>query len=212
MNRRVIRHILYIVACALTGMEARAQSPGVAIPDALSALTAGPSGCLQAPVGESTRLSFFPGVAFVRGSCIREHGDSTTVLVGIDRDSVLYLASREALNLMIVRHPPRGIGEASVVAYARQALEIAGLESGKATLVHSLKELPSEARDTLATLDPPLAEVQRVGSGTWRLVMTFREPGGYYRPSVVQYSLYCTTDGYLSVISRTLLWRDPQHP
>src|SRR3954463_2225380 len=126
------------LAAVLAVGRAEGQSPSAAIPQALRALTRGFGGCLGDVASRDVQLSFFPDVHFVRGTCVLEHGDTTTALVGLDRDSVLYLASSvQTLKFLVLRHPPTKLDGTNVVAYTQQALEVAGLASGEARLLRA---------------------------------------------------------------------------
>lgn len=200
-------------AVALALSTAAAQSPSAAIPQAMRAMTEGFGGCMGQITTRSVELSYFPDVRFVRGSCAREHGDPATALVGIDRDSVLYLASSlETLKFLAFRHPPKTLDSASVVAYARQALEVAGLESGESTLLQSPKDVPDYARKSVKKAATPLIAVRPIfGGKAWDVGLTFREADGFYKPAIVRHSFWLFANGVIESVSSKLVWSDPMH-
>ena len=150
-------------------------------------------------------------MGFTRGTCFLEHGDETTAIVGVDGDSVFYLASRRTLEFLRRRHPPVGITEQTVVTYARQALEIADVESGKTTLLRSLTEVPAEARGSITRRNRPLFAVASQGQRAWHITLTFRELGGYYAPAIVQHEPRSSADGSVLYVDSKVLWSDPTH-
>lgn len=207
------------LALALALSTAEGQSPSVAIPQAMRAMTEGFGGCLGQITTRSVELSFFADVHFVRGKCALEHGDTTTALVGIDRDSVLYLASSvETLRFLVLRHPPKKLDSASAVAYAQQALEAAGLESGESTLLRSPEDVPAYARQAVtsaaAKAGTPLIFVTRLFPNTdrtWNVRMTFSKPSGYYKAAIVRHSFRLFTNGVIEGASSQVIWSDPEH-
>jgi len=200
------------LALTLALRTAEAQSPSAAIPQAMRAMTTGFGGCLGQVTTRSVELSFFSDVHFVRAACVREHGDSTTALVGIDSDSVLYLASSvETLKFLVLPHPPKELDSASAVVYAQQALEVAGLVSGEATLLRSPEEVPDYVRKSVRKAATPLIAVNPIfGGAAWDVDMTFREPG-YYGATIVRHSFMLFTNGMIEGASSRLIWSDPGH-
>jgi hypothetical protein len=201
------------LALLLALSSAEGQSPSAAIPQAMRAMTEGFGGCLGQVATRSVALSYFADVRFVRGTCVREHGDPTTALVGIDSDSVLYLASSlETLKFLAFRHPPQKLDSASVVAYARQALEVAGLESGESTLLRSLEDVPDYARKSVQKGATPLISVHGFfGNNAWDVAMTFREAEGFYRAAIVRHSFWLFANGTIENASSRVIWTDPGH-
>jgi len=141
-----MRTATVLAAYLLAGGPLVAQSPGTAIRDALRSLTHGWGGCSTEPEPMPVSIAYFPTVHFFRDECIREHGDPTSALVGLDSDSVLYLLqSPSALKFLVNRHPPVGRDSANTLHYARLSLEMAGAIPHQALLVLGATDLPSEA-------------------------------------------------------------------
>jgi hypothetical protein len=209
--------LLFLALVAFFPVALGGQSPGRAIGAALQAMTSGGGGCDDMSSVQPFQLPYFPAVQFYRGHCVREHGDSTTAVVALDADSVLYmLGSLEALRFLEARHPPRALDSAGAVAYVHAALELTGQATGYARLVRSPGELPAGLRDsTRERAGWPLSYARPTDSGRrwWTVVLTQVDPPGYYRPSLLRYeAAVLLPAGSFQGASARVLWHDTKHP
>ena len=186
-----------------------AQSPGAVIPTALTSLTAGFGGCSGPPVRRDTTIAAFPQVRFVRGYCVREHGDSTTAIVGIDADSVLYLlGSDDAFRFLVNRHPPPLIDSAKALAYARLALELSGLTSGLDRILMDFKDAPDTVRRLIRLGPPrPLMIRSQANGKVWDVYVTTVAPG-FKGPYYVSHEMSFLNTGYLMFVQDSFLYQD----
>ena len=177
-----------IVTCLLAAagtLPASAQTPGHAVQSALESLTGGFGGCGGIDAVRDTVIPQFPGVRFIRGTCVLEHGDSTSAIVALDGDSVLYLlASRDAFNFLVDRHPPPLLDSVTVTGYARLALELAGLADAYTHIVRTWAELPTAVRALRTQSDEqPVMINHQPGSSTWQVTAWASGPcyeGNYF--------------------------------
>jgi hypothetical protein len=190
-----------------------AQTSAAAVTQALRVMTAGFGGCFEKPVEESARLEFFAPVAFTRGTCEREHGDTISRIVGVDRGGVLHLlSSRDAFNFLVARNPPPPLDSTNVVRYALIALEMSGY-GGVGALLERIEDVPRAALDSVRRYNPPLTWINSRPNGrVWQVHFVTVAKGGYYRPSVARHELVLMGDGELVSVRTTLLWSDPNYP
>ena len=207
------RCTVFLILSTSLGIPSAGQSPGAAIPAALRSLTSGPGGCLEAPVSKDIPLAQFSGVRFVRGYCVLEHGDSTTAIVALDGDSVLYLlSSNDAFRFLVTRHSPPAIDSSGALAYAGVALELSGHISGHAQVLTDWKNVPDTVRSLLHLKKNQPFLVLTQGEGhVWDVFLTTVEPG-YYGPYYVNHEAHFLNTGYLLFVRDTLLYHPGSGP
>jgi hypothetical protein len=154
-----------------------------------------------------TTVAFFPGVRFVRGYCLGEHGDPRSGAVAADDDGVLYLlSSTSSFNFLVRRHAPAGLDSTSVLTYARLALEFTGHANGHARVLVSWRGVPDTARRPLNVgQDRPLFVSSHSPRGGWEVYFATVEPG-YDRSYFSRNHVSVERDGRVFVVDDSLVY------
>jgi len=195
----------------ILGPVAGAQTPGSAVPAALHSLTYGAGGCWDSLTIRDTIIEYFPGVRFFRGYCALEHGDPTSAIVALDRDSVLYLlASQESFDFLVDRHPPPPLDSAHALAYARAALELSGHVSVYAHMITDWAGLPDRAKQATQwrAHEPFLMVARNAFWQVWLFTATTCLDGMY----VTRHRLDLFRSGRLLAASDTVVYNSCRGP
>ncbi len=116
------------------------------IHDALMARVSYPSGCEAFDWVDTFSNPYFPGVQFVRGSCLQRHGARTSAVVATDSAHVVYvLGSDSGIRFLMRRHPVSSIDSANALGYTRLLLEMRGETSAADQIVTSMDEVVPDA-------------------------------------------------------------------
>jgi hypothetical protein len=205
-------HARFVLGLTLLApVWANAQSPGVAVPTALAVRHSGFGGCTGPLEFTPASSPFFPEVRFTRSRCVLEHGDPVTSIVGLDADSVLFLlASTDAFNFLVARHPPVRLDSTTLVSYALSALEFTGIISAGETLISKAEQLPSGARDSSWVKAGVLPVVRpEAGGQLWHVTLVTRAEPGHYQPVVRRHELRLARSGQIVAMESRSVWRDP---
>jgi hypothetical protein len=186
--------------------SAKAQSPGVAIPAAFNSMIG--RWCKSRLALSDTTVTTFSSVRFVQARCNNEHDEALWAIVGLDADSVLYLlASDNAFNFLVARHPPALLKEeAAVVAYAQTAMILAGYGTPNDRLVTTWTELPVAARDSAQKVAVRPVQVVRSGGSWWDLRIFLRGESAW-GPTVRCFDVIVESNGRLVLARKVWAWQ-----
>jgi len=199
-----------LIAIATAPASVGAQSPGHAVADALRSVINRPGGCFEEPTISRVAIEFFPQVQFFRTECVREHGDSTSALVALDADSVLYLLVSDAsFKFLMDRHPPGPVDSGTFVAFTKTALEMTGRIEAQARIITTWSELPDSLIHDIQPQGEPLSFFP-LGHGAWEGVVHTASPG-YYGDFVVRHDVLLLP-GNLFLSQDSLVYRPARHP
>ena len=143
------------IAVPVLLLSVNSPLPAQRIPDsvlmsALISRTGGPGGCFGPPDTTSLAIHFFPAVHFLAGTCVLEHGDPYSAIVGRDDDGAFYLlADESSLQFLLDRHAPSQIEPRERTEYAQVLLELSGHITRHAVRLDSLPQVPPAGRRAL---------------------------------------------------------------
>lgn len=159
-------------ALLLIGLGSGPSLVAQGVPDsilvsALASRTGGFGGCGGFYDTVSVAIQFFPRVHFLAATCVLEHGDPYSAIVGRDAGGALYLfGDATSLQFLLDRHAPLSILPEDRIAYAQVLLELSGRITRQAIRLDSVAQIPPAGRQAIGddtTLVTP--EVWTVGPG-----------------------------------------------
>ncbi len=127
----------------------KAQEPSEIQLHALTAQLRVHNTCIGSPSVHDSTIEFFPSVRFLVGTCVGQHGNMYSVLLGEDATALYLLDSPSGFSFLIKRHTPIGLDNSTVVTYARLALTMQGVMSARGRVVQSARDLPDSIRSSL---------------------------------------------------------------
>lgn len=139
-------------ALLLIGLGAGPSLAAQGVPDsvlvsALASRTGGPGGCAGIFDTSSVAIRFFPDVDFLAATCVLEHGDPYSAVVGRDAGGALYLfGDRTSLQFLLDRHAPPSIPPEDRIEYAQALLELSGRTTRQAIRLDSVAQIPPAGR------------------------------------------------------------------
>jgi len=144
-------------ACMRSGTShpnwAQVSSDSQLLRQAMTAVGGGEVGCPFIDSVTTVHQVYFENVRFVDAACRGVHAHTTIARVAVDLDGVVYLLDRSSsLNLLIARHPPRGVLTSTVVDYSLFGLTHSGLVSAHFVPIRYATEIPFGSDTTHVTL------------------------------------------------------------
>lgn len=162
----------------------------------------GVGGCDSIDYRETRHYDLHPGLTFVEGTCVREHGDTARGIVAVDSAGQVYLLNNPSgLEFMLRVHPAKPLGRAQALDYVASALAMMGAINLGDTVVPFSAAIPDSVLMRAGVTRSELMDSSRVLrelSRGYEVAVTTWGPGGLTASIAIVHS----DSGFVRVTSR----------